>query len=308
MVFLSVSLFFFFFFFLMIRRPPRSTLFPYTTLFRSEHCSRVCHRSAPRRRTGNQLRRRRYGRRVGCELRRTPRRARARRARAGGRRRALGARARRYQEPAGTDGAAGGDFERVAFVKSIKTHSAVCGLIVLYWLTRLIALDSLPLFIDEANHVWWARLVWAGFPFQAASDGRLLNVLWIAVFWPFNAGVWIARASVILIATVGFATMLAFARRMFSSKAAGIAGLLYIFLPLASFIERMALADSLSATFVMMAMWATGEFVRSTRRSSSVAWAAWCGAALTGAVVTKISNLIFLCIPLLATLTLVRKQ
>src|SRR5260221_8119149 len=40
-------LFFFFFFFLMIRRPPRSTLFPYTTLFRSpvEHCgprSRAC--------------------------------------------------------------------------------------------------------------------------------------------------------------------------------------------------------------------------------------------------------------------------
>src|SRR6266481_6506582 len=36
--FLSVSSYFyvfFFFFFLMIRRPPRSTLFPYTTLFRS---------------------------------------------------------------------------------------------------------------------------------------------------------------------------------------------------------------------------------------------------------------------------------
>src|SRR5947208_6587642 len=31
----SILLFFFFFFFLMIRRPPRSTLFPYTTLFRS---------------------------------------------------------------------------------------------------------------------------------------------------------------------------------------------------------------------------------------------------------------------------------
>src|SRR5438270_8798755 len=29
------AFFFFFFFFLMIRRPPRSTLFPYTTLFRS---------------------------------------------------------------------------------------------------------------------------------------------------------------------------------------------------------------------------------------------------------------------------------
>src|SRR6266511_5624844 len=36
----------FFFFFLMIRRPPRSTLFPYTTLFRSSgdanpYCTRV---------------------------------------------------------------------------------------------------------------------------------------------------------------------------------------------------------------------------------------------------------------------------
>src|SRR2546430_17704890 len=30
-----------FFFFLMIRRPPRSTLFPYTTLFRSPHTARA---------------------------------------------------------------------------------------------------------------------------------------------------------------------------------------------------------------------------------------------------------------------------
>src|SRR5207302_3363701 len=32
---ISIPPFSFFFFFLMIRRPPRSTLFPYTTLFRS---------------------------------------------------------------------------------------------------------------------------------------------------------------------------------------------------------------------------------------------------------------------------------
>src|SRR6266571_4302069 len=37
---LFLFLFFFFFFFLMIRRPPRSTLFPYTTLFRSPRCTR----------------------------------------------------------------------------------------------------------------------------------------------------------------------------------------------------------------------------------------------------------------------------
>src|SRR2546430_9855344 len=41
-----------YFFFLMIRRPPRSTLFPYTTLFRStRNVPRACrHRGAPRRR------------------------------------------------------------------------------------------------------------------------------------------------------------------------------------------------------------------------------------------------------------------
>src|SRR6266496_6240418 len=37
---------FFFFFFLMIRRPPRSTLFPYTTLFRSARPHRVPHPAA----------------------------------------------------------------------------------------------------------------------------------------------------------------------------------------------------------------------------------------------------------------------
>src|SRR5438034_5084959 len=34
---LPTFIFFLSFFFLMIRRPPRSTLFPYTTLFRSQH-------------------------------------------------------------------------------------------------------------------------------------------------------------------------------------------------------------------------------------------------------------------------------
>src|SRR2546423_14774194 len=38
-----------FFFFLMIRRPPRSTLFPYTTLFRSAAGAVRCHPAAARR-------------------------------------------------------------------------------------------------------------------------------------------------------------------------------------------------------------------------------------------------------------------
>src|SRR2546425_11058606 len=37
----------FFFFFLMIRRPPRSTLFPYTTLFRSHRAPHRRHGAGP---------------------------------------------------------------------------------------------------------------------------------------------------------------------------------------------------------------------------------------------------------------------
>src|SRR5947209_20624565 len=42
--FLLLLLSFFSFFFLMIRRPPRSTLFPYTTLFRS--CSALLYKTS----------------------------------------------------------------------------------------------------------------------------------------------------------------------------------------------------------------------------------------------------------------------
>src|SRR5262245_66545312 len=43
-LFLFFFFFSFFFFFLMIRRPPRSTLFPYTTLFRSNRLRQPTHR------------------------------------------------------------------------------------------------------------------------------------------------------------------------------------------------------------------------------------------------------------------------
>src|SRR5258708_21790803 len=58
--YLRLFFLFFLFFFLMIRRPPRSTLFPYTTLFRSpwpgarrwRRCSRP---SAPARSSGSRV-------------------------------------------------------------------------------------------------------------------------------------------------------------------------------------------------------------------------------------------------------------
>src|SRR5260370_41312281 len=49
-LFHPVALLSLFFFFLMIRRPPRSTLFPYTTLFRSDiGPGRICNATRVRR-------------------------------------------------------------------------------------------------------------------------------------------------------------------------------------------------------------------------------------------------------------------
>src|SRR2546425_5205125 len=53
---------FIFFFFLMIRRPPRSTLFPYTTLFRS-HDSAIAPSPARRNRSGQTKKNESFGRR-----------------------------------------------------------------------------------------------------------------------------------------------------------------------------------------------------------------------------------------------------
>src|SRR5256885_15952371 len=63
---------FVFFFFLMIRRPPRSTLFPYTTLFRSDlHGDGMGQQD--RRHRGRRLRRRRQERRRSCRDRKSTR-------------------------------------------------------------------------------------------------------------------------------------------------------------------------------------------------------------------------------------------
>ena len=190
----------------------------------------------------------------------------------------------------------------------IRSSFVLLLLILLYWLTRFIALDSFSLFLDEAHHLWLARDVWRLHPFEATVDGRWLNVLWIAVFYPFNASIWIARASVVLVTTAGFACVLATTRHYFSlraTRATVIAGLLYTFMPLTFFFERMALADSISAPFVAAAIWmASVQFPQATASRERLAWGALGGVMLTAAILSKISNLIFLCIPFFAAIFL----
>lgn len=176
--------------------------------------------------------------------------------------------------------------------------------VLLYWAARLHNLDALPIFLDEANHIYWSRLVWAMQPFHAASDGRLLNVWWGAVFWPFVGGAWIMRASTILITTLGFAALTAFVRSSFSNAAAVVAGVIYSLLPFAVFFERMALADSFSPTAVLLLLVYS---VRLAQRPHRRRWSVLAGCALAAAITVKISNLIFVPAPALAVLVFLRR-
>src|SRR2546430_9505126 len=63
------------FFFLMIRRPPRSTLFPYTTLFRSRERVGRRQRARPDRATGTRSALRRSQREEGHAIRRPDRKS-----------------------------------------------------------------------------------------------------------------------------------------------------------------------------------------------------------------------------------------
>ena len=171
----------------------------------------------------------------------------------------------------------------------------------IYWWTRLHNLDALPIFLDEAAHIWWARLVWQWQPFHAASDGRLLNVIWTSIFWPFNSSVWIARSVTIFITTIGFSAIIAFAQRFHSKETGIIAGFLYILVPYALFFERMQLPDPYAATFTMLLLWSSAKLAVTPHQNKLKLLV---GFSLAAGMVSKITYLVFLPIPLIAGLTL----
>ncbi len=160
-------------------------------------------------------------------------------------------------------------------------------------------LDSLPVFLDEAAHIWWARLVWEWQPFHAASDGRLLNVLWAAVFWPFNSSVWVTRGATVLLTTVGFAALLALSQRFLPRPAATVTAVTYAVVPFALFFERMQLPDTYATACFLILLWSSAELARSPHRRSNTVIAAL---ALAASLLSKITSLVFVPVPALAAL------
>ena len=188
---------------------------------------------------------------------------------------------------------------------TIKKKIILIVAIWIYWWTRLHNLEALAVFLDEAAHIWWARLVWEIQPFHAASDGRLFNIIWTSLFWPFNSSLWIARASTIMVTVIGFITTISIAHQLHSKQASIIAGILYVFLPYISFFERMYLADPYMSTCGILLLWSSTKL---SYKPYLLKNKIIVGMTIAAGMLSKISFVVFLPVPFIAAAILNRSD
>src|SRR5690349_1635476 len=128
-------------------------------------------------------------------------------------------------------------------------------LLFILWLTRLPALDAFPFHVDEGNHTRWAIEVWHGHPFWNISDAKIIAHWPIAAFYPQHDAPFVARMPTVLIAMLGLAAGYALVRRLFGTRAAFLAGVLWIASPYLFFYERLALMDGEIGDLGVLALW-----------------------------------------------------
>jgi hypothetical protein len=178
---------------------------------------------------------------------------------------------------------------------------SLIALLLVYWAVRTWVLTAFPPFIDEAIHIDFGRDVLGSGPFAHAEEGRQF-VVWLYIVFgaPRNAALWSARLATLLVLLPGFAAVIGAAKLLSNRWGAVFAALLLIFSPYHHFFERLALADSVSAATVMVAIYFAARLHRRIAYSDAV----WCGLALFIACGAKISALPFFCIPIIAAITL----
>ncbi len=176
-----------------------------------------------------------------------------------------------------------------------------CVLLMLIWLTRLIGIDHFPAFIDEMIHIYGSELGYTVSPLINADLGRQGTIWWMMLFQAhLGDPVWVARVVTVLAFMPGVAALMAVARMTAGQWAAVFAGLLYLFSNYHMFFGRLALADPIAGSAVIVAIY----FAARLARRRSLIDAAMVGLLLAVAVVAKINTAPFLGVPVAAALCL----
>lgn len=123
------------------------------------------------------------------------------------------------------------------------------GLVALFFLSRIIFLDKLPIFSDEGIYIHWARIAWhdASWRFISLTDGRQPLQTWGTIpflkLFPQNLlfGGRMFSVATGFISLVGLFSLLFY---ILGKKTAFWSIFLYIFTPFFLFYDRIALADS----------------------------------------------------------------
>lgn len=160
---------------------------------------------------------------------------------------------------------------------------------LVYFASRLHALNIMPLHFDEAVHLTRAIEVWHGHPFWDISDGRIINQWAIAAFYPQNAPVFAARFATILVSLPGLAAGYALVRRWFGQSAGFLAAVLWITCPYLFFYERTALIDGEVGALAVVAVWASLHLTQTGRNRDALI----AGLALAIALLFKFTALPF---------------
>lgn len=175
------------------------------------------------------------------------------------------------------------------------------GLLFLIWLTRLIAIDHFPPFVDETIHIHGAENARSISLFYDGQLGRQGTFWWMMLFQTFRTSpIWVARVVTVLALLPGLAALMAVARSTAGYWAVGVFGLVFLFSSYHLFFARLALADPIAGSAVMVAIYFASRLSR--RRS-------WWDAVAVGfflalGFIAKVNTVPFLGVPVAAALCL----
>lgn len=170
------------------------------------------------------------------------------------------------------------------------------------WWTRLHNIARFPFFIDEGLHVYFSEVTMQTLnPVVYANKYYLFSIWWWGVFNPYlSEPIWLARVVTLLAVLPGAAAVIALGRLTAGLWGAALGGLVYLFSTYHTFFERLAMADPISGSLVLVAVYFGYRLTRRLHLLDAILT----GAAVFLAIGAKLSALPFLGIPVAAVLTL----
>ncbi len=174
-------------------------------------------------------------------------------------------------------------------------------LLLIFWGIRLWQIKAFPPFIDEAVILQFAEDVLNSGPLAHASSARQLLIWWLLPFQPtVTLSLTVARIAVLLSVMPGFAAAIAISKRMGTTRAALLTALLILFSTHLHFFQRMALADTLSSSFILVSIYMVLRLKTRASWRDIVLYAV----AIWAAVAAKVSALPYLGLPVAAAFAL----